>query len=44
MEKEKMISEDQHFKGKDLLQEVTDKYIAQVDQVAKAKEVEIMEV
>ncbi|MCI0477290.1 MAG: ribosome recycling factor [Anaerolineales bacterium] len=44
LEKEKMISEDQHFKGKDLLQEVTDKYIAQVDQVAKAKEAEIMEV
>jgi len=44
MEKEKMISEDQHFKGKDLLQEVTDKFIAQVDQIAKAKEAEIMEV
>ena len=44
MEKEKMISEDQHFKGKDLLQEVTDKYIAQVDKIAQAKEAEIMEV
>ena len=44
MEKEKMISEDQHFKGKDLLQELTDKFIAQVDQIAKAKEAEIMEV
>ncbi len=44
MEKEKMISEDQHFKGKDLLQEVTDRYIAQVDQIAKTKEAEIMEV
>jgi ribosome recycling factor len=44
MEKEKMISEDQHFKGKDLLQELTDKYIAQADQIAKAKEAEIMEV
>ena len=44
MEKEKMISEDQHFKGKDLLQEVTDKYITQVDQIAKTKEAEIMEV
>ncbi|MEW5717339.1 MAG: ribosome recycling factor [Chloroflexota bacterium] len=44
MEKEKMISEDQHFKGKDLLQEVTDKYIAQIDQIAKQKEAEIMEV
>lgn len=44
MEKEKMISEDQHFKGKDLLQEVTDRSITQVDQIAKAKEAEIMEV
>jgi ribosome recycling factor len=44
MEKEKMISEDQQFKGKDLLQELTDRYIAQVDQIGKAKEAEIMEV
>lgn len=44
MEKEKMISEDQQFKGKELLQELVDKYIAQVDQVAKTKEAEIMEV
>jgi ribosome recycling factor len=44
MEKEKMISEDQHFTGKDLLQELTNKFIAQVDQIAKTKEAEIMEV
>jgi ribosome recycling factor len=44
MENEKMISEDQHFKGKEMLQELTDRYIALVDQVAKAKEAEIMEV
>jgi ribosome recycling factor len=44
LEKEKMISEDQHFKGKDLLQELTDKYIAQADEIAKKKETEIMEV
>ncbi len=44
MEKEKMISEDQHFKGKELLQELTDRYIALVDQIAKSKETEIMEV
>ena len=43
-EKEKMISEDQHFKGKELLQKVTDQYIAQIDQIAKAKEAEIMTV
>jgi ribosome recycling factor len=44
LEKEKMISEDQQFKGKEMLQELTDRLIAQVDQVAKAKETEIMEV
>jgi ribosome recycling factor len=44
LENEKLISEDQHFKGKDMLQELTDKYIAQVDQIAKTKEAEIMEV
>ncbi len=44
MEKEKMISEDEHFKGKDLLQELVDKYTATVDQVSKQKEAEIMEV
>lgn len=44
LEKEKMISEDQHFRGKELLQELTDKYIAIVDQVAEAKQAEVMEV
>lgn len=44
MEKEKMISEDQHFKGKEMLQELVDKYTGTVDQVSKTKEAEIMEV
>lgn len=44
MEEEKMISEDQHFKGKEMLQELTDKYCARVDEVARAKDAEIMEV
>lgn len=44
LEKEKMISEDQHFKGKEMLQDVTDKYIAQADEIGKKKEAEIMEV
>ncbi len=44
MEKEKLISEDQHFKGKEMLQELIDKYTAKVDEVAKTKEAEIMEV
>ena len=44
LEEEKMISEDQHFKGKEQLQQLTDKYIAEVDQVSKKKETEIMEI
>ncbi len=44
MEKEKMISEDLHFQGKEMLQELVDKYTTTVDQVAKTKEAEIMEV
>lgn len=44
MEKEKLISEDQHFKGKEILQELIDKYTAKADEVAKTKEAEIMEV
>lgn len=44
LEKEKLISEDQHFKGKEQLQQLTDRYIAQVDETAKKKQAEIMEV
>lgn len=44
LEKEKLISEDQHFKGKEMLQELIDKYTVQIDQHSKAKEAEIMEV
>jgi len=44
LEKEKMISEDQQFRGKELLQEVTDKYIAQADEIGAKKQAEIMEV
>ncbi len=44
LEKENMISEDQHFRGKESLQQVLDKYVARVDEMSKAKETEIMEV
>jgi ribosome recycling factor len=44
LEKEKLISEDQHFKGKDLLQEVTDRYIKLADEIGKKKQAEVMEV
>jgi ribosome recycling factor len=44
MEKEKMISEDEMFKGRDELQEVTDDFVKRTDEIGKAKEEEIMEV
>jgi ribosome recycling factor len=43
-ESEKMISEDDLERGEKNIQEVTDKYIEQVDDIGKNKEEEIMEV
>ena len=43
-EKEKLISEDEHRRGRDQLQEVTDKYIAQADEIGRVKEKEVMEI
>lgn len=43
-EKEKLISEDEHYRGKDRMQELTDKYIERVDGIGSAKEEQIMEV
>ena len=42
-EKEKQITEDERKKGEATVQTLTDKYIGMVDDVAKAKEKEIME-
>ena len=42
-EKEKQVSEDERKKGEVTIQTLTDKYIATIDDVAKAKEKEIME-
>jgi ribosome recycling factor len=42
-EKEKQISEDERKKGEKTVQDLTDKYIAQIEDIAKAKEKEIME-
>jgi ribosome recycling factor len=42
-EKEKQISEDERKKGEKTVQDLTDKYIAQVEDIAKTKEKEIME-
>jgi ribosome recycling factor len=43
-EGEKLISEDDLFKGRDQVQELTDKYVAQADEVGQRKEEEIREV
>jgi ribosome recycling factor len=43
-EKEKLISEDELHRAMDKVQELTDRYIEQVDEVGKAKEAEIREV
>jgi ribosome recycling factor len=43
-EKEKMISEDEFYKGRDEVQKLTDEYIKKVDEIGKAKEKEILEV
>ena len=43
-EKEKLISEDEHRRGRDQLQEVTDKHITLADDIGKLKEREVMEI
>ncbi len=43
-EKEKMISEDDFFRGRDELQELTDRYIALADEIGERKIKEVMEV
>jgi ribosome recycling factor len=43
-EKEKMISEDDFYRGRDEVQKLTDKYIEIIDEIGKAKEKEILEV
>jgi ribosome recycling factor len=42
--KEKMISEDEFHIGQDDLEELTKKYVIQIDEIGKRKETEIMEV
>lgn len=42
-EKDKDITEDERKKGEKSVQDLTDKYVAQIEQVAEAKEKEIME-
>ena len=39
-----MISEDEFYEARDLLQELTDKYNEKVAEIGKAKEEEILEI
>jgi ribosome recycling factor len=44
LEKEKLVSEDDYFRGKDRMQELTDKYVEEIDGIGSTKEEQIMEV
>jgi ribosome recycling factor len=44
LEKEKLVPEDDFYRGKDRLQEMTDKYIKEMDELGRLKQEEIMEV
>jgi ribosome recycling factor len=41
---EKMIAEDDFYRGQDDLQELTNRYVEQIDEIGQKKEAEIMEV
>jgi ribosome recycling factor len=43
-EKEKMISEDDFYRGKDKVQELTDEFVEKIDDIGKRKEEEVMEI
>ena len=43
LEKDKLIPEDDKFRGIDELQKLVDKYIAKVDETLKNKEKEVLE-
>jgi ribosome recycling factor len=43
-EKEKMISEDDFYRGKDEVQDLTNQFIEKIDEIGKRKEEEVMEV
>ncbi|RME42370.1 MAG: ribosome recycling factor [Chloroflexi bacterium] len=44
LEREKLISEDEYYRARDRVQELTDEYIEKVNEIGEAKEAEIMEV
>lgn len=43
LEKDKIISEDEKFRGIEELQKIVDRYIAKIDELLKAKEKEVLE-
>jgi ribosome recycling factor len=43
-EREKMIPEDEFFRAKDLVQDVTDEFTEKIDEIGKRKEEEVMEI
>ena len=44
LQKEKMIGEDEERRAEGEIQEITDKYVAEIDEVLAAKEAELMEI
>ncbi|MDH3601371.1 MAG: ribosome recycling factor [Candidatus Tectomicrobia bacterium] len=44
LEKDKLVSEDDWHRGQDQVQKITDRYIAQIDEILQSKEHEVMEV
>jgi ribosome recycling factor len=44
MESEKLISEDEFYRGKDDVQEITDKFVVKMDEIGRDKEREITEI
>lgn len=44
LEKEKLISEDDYYHGKDEMQELTDRFIKEIDKIRRGKEKEIIEI
>lgn len=44
LKNESVVTEDEFFRAQDQLQELTDKYVNEIDEIGKQKEAEIMEV
>lgn len=44
LEKDSTITEDENKEGQEIIQKLTDKYVAQIDKISEAKEAEILKV